>query len=420
MKGELFIPPKFNPLFASFVDLILPGILKVHQNITDIIITDSDKQKLRALKNKRVLLCTNHPSHAEPMITWYLANIMGSRFNYMATRRAFDFLGGMLGTMFSNLGGYSIVPGIADRGAMKMTRQILSKRAGKLTIFPEGEPMCGENDNLMPFQPGPVVLAFGALEDARKQEPDADIILQPGFIKYVIDSSASEIKQTLEKATSQIERALEIIPPNGRTMLRRFLIIGLRLLGDMEKRYEIKVEKGQNFDFRTGKIRHVILDNVADFLQVKKYDRKADAIQKVRFLTSVLEMVEIGLEVPGLRELGPKELQWANRECVLAYDLIVIKSDYLLNRPTPERYFEWLARFESLVLGTPPHALGGKPHHLPRRAHIFLGDPIKLADFLPEYKKNKKSAIEAVTGSLRTEIGELLEDAQPLTSILID
>ena len=103
----------------------------------------------------------------------------------MATRRAFDFLGGMLGTVF-NLGGYSIVPGIADRGAMKMTRQILSKRAGKLTIFPEGEPMCGENDNLMPFQPGPVVLAFGALEDARKQEPDATLYYSRALLSTLL------------------------------------------------------------------------------------------------------------------------------------------------------------------------------------------------------------------------------------------
>lgn len=415
MNANIFIPPKFNGAFAAFVDFLLPHILKAHQNIEGIEISRSDTEKLKALRDQRVLLCTNHPSHAEPMVAWHLANLIGDRFNYMATRRAFDFLGGALGEMFSSLGGYSIVPGIADRGAMKMTRKILTNRSGKLTIFPEGEPMCGENDNLMPFQPGPVVLAFGALEEARRTDPSAEIIFQPGFIKYVIQANDKKIKSTLNKATQKVERALEIVPPPGRTMLRRYLVIGLKLISLLEERYKIKVKNSHDFDYRTGRIRHVILDNVAEFIGWKKYNKKADAIQKLRSLTSILEMVEIGLEVPGLRELGPKELQWANRECVVAYDVIVIKRDYLLSRPTPERYFEWLSRFESLVLGSPPHALGGKPHYLSRKAHVLLGDSFRLGDYLELYKKKKKKAIEEVVAKLRGEISELLEESKPLT-----
>ena len=74
-----------------------------------------------------------------------------------------------------------------------------------------------------------------------------------------------------------------------------------------------------------------------------------------------------------------KKWNGLKRECVKAFDFIVIKGDYLASNPTPERFYEWLARYESYIFGKVPRALGGKlriclaKHTLHLRNHfIFL------------------------------------------------
>ncbi|MCB1315126.1 MAG: hypothetical protein KDK27_04185 [Leptospiraceae bacterium] len=89
---QFFIPPDFQLPVAWFADAALPGVIKQYQNIDAILIDKSDRQMLRSLRKERLLFFTNHPSQAEPMIAYHVANVMGARFNYMATRRAFDFL----------------------------------------------------------------------------------------------------------------------------------------------------------------------------------------------------------------------------------------------------------------------------------------------------------------------------------------
>ena len=71
---SLFIPPNFNPLTAMFFDFALPGVLKLYQNIEDIVVSDEDKKMLRSLKNERMVFFTNHPSQAEPLIAYYKSN----------------------------------------------------------------------------------------------------------------------------------------------------------------------------------------------------------------------------------------------------------------------------------------------------------------------------------------------------------
>ncbi|MEM7184293.1 MAG: 1-acyl-sn-glycerol-3-phosphate acyltransferase, partial [Spirochaetota bacterium] len=414
-----FMPPDFHALTAWVADLTLPVTLKLYQNIEDIIITEEDKTMLRSLEKERVLFFTNHPSQAEPMISYHIANVMASRFNFMATRRAFDFLFGAVGKLYQSLGAFSIIPGIADRDSMRTTRSILASPKGKLVLFPEGEPMCGLNDSLMPFQAGIVKLSFGAFEDARKKDKNADITILPGFIKYIIKSPERIIVEDLNRSITKIERKLGV-DSGERNLLRRFLMVGRLLLENAEKEYQINNPEDADYDFRIGKVRHTILDNVAEKLQVHAYDKSSDAIHKLRHLTSILELIELKYPNPKLPKITDKELEWANRECVKAYDLIVIKRDYLLSNPTPERFYEFLQRYESLVLGKTPHALGGEPSHLPRKAYVYFAKPFRLSEYYLEYKKNKQQGLENVLERLRDDMQRLLNNTSSMTRPIIE
>lgn len=417
---QSFKPPEFNLAVAWLADAALPLSLKIYQNIEDVVIEPQDRKMLRSLRNERLLFFTNHPSQAEPMISYHVSKVMGSRFNFMATRRAFDFAFGIVGKLFQSVGVYSIIPGMADRESMRMTRAILAKPKGKLILFPEGEPMCGENDSLMPMQSGIMKLGFAALQDAKKKDKNANLMILPGFIRYVIKASPEEVMENLTRSIHRIENHLGA-KPGHRNLLRQFLMVGRLLIEKFEKKYDIECpqDKLEDFDHRIGRIRHRILDNVWRVLETPGYDKDSDAIIKLRHLSAHVEMAHIGMKFPGAKKISKSSLDECEKELVTAYDFIVIKKDYLISRPTPERFYEWLARFESIVLGKTPRALGGEPSPLPRKAYVFFAKPFGLGDFYDDYKVNKQATVDKLIERLRMDIQAMLDDSMSLTYDLV-
>ena len=167
------------------------------------------------------------------------------------------------------------------------------------------------------------------------------------------------------------------------------------------------------------KIRHTILDRLADKMKLRHYDLGADAIQKLRLITTTLELIEVEYPSSDLPKLTAQELEYISKECIKAYDFIVMKPDYLISYPTPERFYEWLQRFESLVLGTTPRMLGGEPHHEPRKAHMFFGKTYKFGDYAEAYKKNKSEVVTKFLADLRKEMQSMLDESQSLTSPIV-
>lgn len=419
MSREFFIPPDFKLPVAWFADAATPAVLKLGANIDGMEIRPQDRKMLRGLRDERVLFFSNHPTQAEPVLAWLVAQAMGSRFNYMATRRAFDYFNGMLGKLFASTGAFSVIPGIADRDSMRFARQTLAKPGGKLVLYPEGEPMCGENDSLMPFQPGIVKLGLGAFEDARKQDPAADIIVLPGFIKYVVKGSPDRIAANLDERIARLEGRLGL-DKGKRNLLRRFLHVGRVLLEQAEQEYGVEPPADpEDFDFRIGRVRHAILDAVADRIQLHGYRREDDAIHKLRHLTAVLELLELNYPAPKLPQISVAEREQAMLACVKAYDFIVIKRDYLASYPSPERFYEWLARFESLVLGATPRALGGEPSPLPRQAYISFAKPFPLSEYYVDYKRDKQGTLQRLLDRLLTDIRVLLDAEVKRTEPLV-
>jgi hypothetical protein len=410
MHSESFIPPGFNLPTAWMVDFAYPLLIKQLQNIDEIVLKPEDEPMLRQLRHERLLYLSNHPSTAEPPVAYYVANRMGARFNFMASRQVFEWGYGVVGRFIQNLGAFSIIPGAADRDSLRTGRRILASPRGKLVLYPEGEPTSGENDNLMPFQPGIAQLGFWALEDARKIDPQADVKILPSFVKYIMNGTDASIKAELHASLHRIERRYQVDAGN-KNLLRRFLTVGRVLLEDAESQYRVPMASRDDFDYRVGRVRHAILDSVAERIGLASYDARGDAIQKLRHLLATLEMVELKFRDERLPRLSHKELEWAKRECYKAYDVITIKPGYLISRPTAERFFEWLARFENYVFGsTRPRS---------RKAHVFFAPVQSLGAYLPDYKSGKRRAVEKLTQHLRKLTQELLEEALELGQPLV-
>lgn len=415
---EHFIPPKLNPFVLKTVDTLAPVLMKIMHNIRNIIITDEDKEMLKTLTKERLIFLSNHPTTAEPPIAYLIANIIEDRFQYMASRQVFQWMGGFVGKFIQSIGGFSVIAGTTDRPSIKMARSIIASESGKLAIFPEGEPTSGENENLMPFQPGIVQLAYWGLEDAKKSDPNADVVILPAFIKYVIKAPKEKILFHLHKSIAKIEKKINV-NPGKKNLLRRFLTVGRVLLEQAENEYRIVPKNHQDFNYRVGRVRHHILDTVAEKLQIPNYNVDADAIMKWRQVFPIVEMLEVGYEDPKLPKVPKKDLHWAKYECIKTYDFSIIKRDNLMEHPTPERFYEWLDRYESVVYKRKPRMLGGVPSQLPRDAYVFFAKPFHLSEYLPSTKAEKKTMFDNLLKRLRDDIEGQMKKASTLSSPLV-
>ncbi|MCB1176619.1 MAG: 1-acyl-sn-glycerol-3-phosphate acyltransferase, partial [Leptospiraceae bacterium] len=202
------------------------------------------------------------------------------------------------------------------------------------------------------------------------------------------------------------------IKKHGKTIVHRLLSLGKRLIEQNEKKFGIPIDESKTFEYRIGHLRHSILDHVAYTAGIKKYNKDANAIDKLRTILSTFEMVQVGAPDPK-KELPSLELAtWGRNYCQIVYDFIAIHPSYLSEYPSPERIYEWIYKFENELFGS------FKPR--PTRAYISFTEPLYLSKKYKEYKSstNKKEIADKLTGEMRDKIQELL-DAEKRKSYLL-
>ncbi len=153
-----FYEPRDNEFFIKFAKFILPLTLKHFYKIREIQIEQKDIEKLKNLKNQRVILCPNHPTTNDPIIMFYLSKILNYNFNYLAAWDVF-VENPIQGYIIQHLGAYSIIRGTLDNDSFKKTIELIVKGKNYLVIFPEGDTN-GLNEYIMPFQSEVIQLAF--------------------------------------------------------------------------------------------------------------------------------------------------------------------------------------------------------------------------------------------------------------------
>ncbi len=411
MSIESFIPPKQNFPTLWFTDLTLPVLFKTIHNLDDVVVKAEDIKMLRSLKNERLIYASNHPTTKEPPVAYHVANLMNTRFFYMAAREVFDWGMGIVGDFIQGIGAFSVLAGTADRESLKTARSILASSSGKLVLFPEGEPTGAENDNLLPFQPGVSQLGFWGLEDARKTDPNADIVVLPSYVKYRMRGSKEAVRKDVDRSIEAMENSLGI-SKTGKDITHRLLSVGKRLVERAEKEYGILPKEKESFDYRVGHLRHVMLNDIAEKIDIRKWDEKDHAIDKLRKILTTIEMTNVGLPDPNHELPTIDAARWARLACQRAYDFIAIKVDYLTEFPTAERIYEWIYRFEN--------ELFGRTNPRPNAAYVSYATPFWLSEYLEDYKKDKKKAVEKMTSRLRGDIEKLLNAEKDKSEVLFD
>ncbi|WCL48421.1 lysophospholipid acyltransferase family protein [Leptospira sp. GIMC2001] len=411
MSNNSFIPPKLNYPLLWFTDFSLPFLLKTVHNIDSVDISEEDRSVIKSLRKERLIILSNHPTTQEPPVVYTLANMMSSRFHYMASREVFDWGSGFVGEFIQSIGAYSVIAGASDKESLKATREILSSEGGKLVLFPEGEPTSGLNDTLLPFQPGVAQLGFWGLEDSLKKDPDAKLYVLPIFIKYRMNQTRDWLQKDLDRSLSVLENRMGLTKL-GKDIVHRFLSIGKKLVEKEEREYGIVPEEGQDFDYRLGKLRHTILDNISLKIDLPKFDQKENAILKLRKILSYLELSAIGVESVKEKGPNPEVAKWARKAAQKAYDYITMETTYLTSHPTAERLYEWLYRYEQEIFG--------ETKMRPHIAKIKVAKPVLLNQVYEDYKKDKRGMIQSLTNQFKETLEEIMSNENRKIDPLFD
>ncbi len=402
-----FRPAISCPPVVAFARAVLSPTLRLARGVAQVEIAAEDVARLQALQGERVVLTPNHPTNTDPALLFVLSRRAGINFNYLCCREAFDGWGGLWGAFIQRIGAYSVVRGTVDRDSFRYTRELLARPAAKLVIFPEGE-VYSQNDSLLPFQLGALQLALWGREEARKTEPDAQVLLLPCALRYRF---AGDVRPALQRKLAGLERHLKLAPgpDDPDDVYARMLRVTLTVFEAIEREYNLKPGEDDELAARVTSAKEAALSRAAHLLGVPLQGALAKGTLPER-MRALLHTAEQKLHEDFADAHAPAALVSQHLERVrLAWrDLsrlanwIAMYDGYVRQSPVAERIAEVVYRLEMEAFGRASHA--GK-----RIATVRVGEPLPL----PE-EMNRRD-LPALTLQLEKAVETLL-NAEPLNA----
>ena len=404
MKAD-FRPPLDNSSIIRAAQLAARWVARLWRRVVAIEISEEDLDRLRALRDQRFLLCSNHPTLGDPLVILDLCRRLRMRFNCMTARELFR---GPVGWLFQRMGGYSVRRGAPDRAAIRTTRRLLAEEDRKVVVFPEGVTY-EHNDLLLPFQPGVIQIGFWVLEDLEKLGKDVRLPIVPVAIKYLLIGDA---RPAIASRLPALERAVGLpVSPEG-NLYRRLRIVGERVLERLEREFGLSPAPAAPLAERIAAAKDHVLTHVARELDAHP-PPGAPPAERMHFLDNALaayvaEYAQSDIEYE--RRLHRRRLEVAAPlagDLRRLYNFLAVSDGYVAAGMTAERFLEVLSQLEVEVLGR-------QDRRLHCRAVLRVGEVLELGEFFAQYRQNKRAAVTAATAALRCRMQELL---QPLSEM---
>ncbi|MCM1981302.1 1-acyl-sn-glycerol-3-phosphate acyltransferase [Lyngbya confervoides] len=435
-----FMPQAFNPIVWRGVKFLLPLWLRFKLAIASVQAENLDLfvqqyQEFQQGKS-RLLIAFRHPSTADPFsmayLVWYLvpqaARESGVRLkppihsHFLYDRGIALWAGNIVNWLFPKIGGSSIFRGKADREGLKAARELLCEGRFPLSIAPEGS----TNDHselVSPLEPGVAQLGFWCKEDLMKANRPESVHILPISLRYeYIRPPWDQLDHLLDQLETDLGLPPDSVAPTGQIAnleldrrYARLLRIGSGFLDRLEIFY------AQNYG-RTA-LTHDLEGNDSLAPNAKIVARLH------RGLDEVLQVAEefFGLSARGsfsdrcrrleqaawdrmfldhLDQLSPLDrglADWNAAEASLrlghmrlAERLVCMTSDYILARPSADRFAEVvliLWRISVWIKGESPHA---PPNLGQQRVKAVVCPPIIIDDYWDQYQTNRRSARQSV------------------------
>jgi 1-acyl-sn-glycerol-3-phosphate acyltransferase len=405
---DAFLPPKMNPLVLRLAKNLLPVICERHAGGIEVVISEEDLARLRTLKRQRVLLCPNHPSHFDPVVTFELSKRLDEDFYFLAAREVFNQNRGWRGWLFQHCGTYSVTRGSVDRESFAMTQKILAEGQHWLVIFIEGEASL-ENDAVIPFEAGVMSLALRVQDKLSDSQSGPPLYVVPVAMKSTYKPG---LETALHAALCTLETSVGLPQGAGQTwenLRQRIRTVGTALLTTVEKTHLLKPRPDDSIDTRMNALKQRLLAKIETYLDLVP-GPDVSFLDRVRAARNRMDrIVHTYGEQNGKLSAYEERLLALRRQTFAGFyadlgrlvNFLTLRGDYL-NQASPERYAEVIIRLEQEILGRPQLLY-------PRRVLIRIGTVCDLRQLLPAFRKDKHASAAELSHQLEQEMKNLLQ-----------
>ena len=361
-----YFEPKPNPLVVGILRwlnrcLLLP---RKRHRISEVVLHN---QEVLATANRRagnrLLFLPNHPTHSDPQIITEVFRQVDVPASFMA---AYDVF---LRSKFSawcmqRMGCFSVDREGSDRASVREAVGMLAGGKRTLTIFPEGNVYL-MNDRVTPFLDGP---AFIGLQAQKKLGDDHPVLAVPVSIKVThLTDARPAVNDLLRQLASEADAELELSAEPVAEVKRLGLLALRKVMASLGR--SLPQDAGDDLVTTLRATAGEVIDKLEVELELspKEEDGLIDRIRRIRRTVHSLRIAEES-------HLPDDEARTLAAEAMVAYRLLTYPGTYLEENPSLDRMSETVEKILEDLRSAPV------PPIAPRRAMVFFGEPIDLAE----------------------------------------
>lgn len=441
-----FLPPNYTPWVFRVTRAALP--LWMRHKLKIAVVQVKHVERLIQVYQRfqqgqvRVLLAFRHPTIDDPFtmahLLWHalpqaarrakvrLSSPTHSHFIY--DRGISLWAGTFVNWLFPRLGGTPILRGKADRLGLKTARDLLTNGRFLLAAAPEGATN-DHNEIMNPLEPGIAQLGFWTAEDIEKAgRPEETLILPIGIYYSFITAPWSQMEAML----TQIEQSCGLSQPGSLAgvlddlqadqLYGRILTVAEHLLDITEQFYVrfynhqfTKLEECQDCRVRSDRLTKRFQIHLEAALQVA--EARLGTKPQGSFVDRCRRLEQAGWDrifredIDALSAVERGLADWAAEEASLALwhmrlaeRLTVVTGDYILQKPSADRFAEVLTILWRVTTWLESKETKPLPYLGKRRVKLTIGEPLSVTQRLPRYQENRRSA--------RDEVQQLTSDLE--------
>jgi 1-acyl-sn-glycerol-3-phosphate acyltransferase len=450
-----FLPPNYSPWVFRAIRAVLPAWMRYRLSITATEVEHIDRlvelyQRFQQGK-VRVLLAFRHPTIDDPFtmayLMWHLlpqaarglnVKLLGPTHSHFIYDRGISLWAGpVVNWLFPRLGGTPILRGKADRLGLKTARDLLTNGQFLLAAAPEGA--TNDHSELMnPLEPGVAQLGFWAAEDIHKAERSEETFILPIGIHY---SFVIAPWPQMETMLTQIEHSCGLMepgPPAGvlsdrqaDALYGRIFVVAEHLLDITEQFYarfynhtfmplqECPAD-GQARSHRLTKRFQIHLDAALQVAEARLGTKpQGSFVDRCRRLEQAgwdrifrEDIGSLSTVERGLADWAAEEASLTLWHMRLAERLTVVTGDYILQKPSADRFAEVLTILWRVTTWLESKETKPVPHLGKRKVRLTIGKPLSVTQRLPHYQENRRSAriaVQQLTEDLKDSMQNMME-----------
>lgn len=438
-----FIPPAFDPKFLWLTKMLLPAWMHWRSSIRTVDASGTGTlvdlfQQFQA-GNVRFLIAFRHPSPDDPYclgdLLWrqlpQTARAAGNPFtqaphaHFVYDRGIPLWAGRGVGWLYAKLGGTPIQRGKVDRAGLKSIRHLFANGAFPMAAAPEGATN-GHTEIISPLEPGIAQFGFWCVEDLHKAQRSEAVVIVPLGIRYQYQQAPwpalATLLTTLEQDAGLTVPSASTAASTAQALYPRLIRLGEHLLALMEGYYgdffqaSFDVET-EDLSSRLNRLLDTALQVAESFFDLQPKGSLIDRCRRIEqagwdwiYREELRSQESLSAVERGLADRIAEEATLRMWHMRLVESFVAVTGDYVRQKPTVERFAETLL----LLRDTLVRIKGGNPFPRPalgnQVAYLSVGEPLSVSDRWPDYKQNRRQAINALTADLRQALQGLIQE----------